>query len=63
MIDFEGRMAGWDLRQNMWDYFQSRPEHPSQTDIPRIREGILGAQVIVIDMPLSFQLLHDYTPG
>ena len=45
MIDFEGRMEGWDMRKNMWDYFQHRPSHPSQTDIPRIRQGLLGAQV------------------
>ena len=47
MIDFEGRMEGWDMRKNMWDYFQHRPDNPSQTDIPRIQQGLLGAQVSV----------------
>ncbi|KAK7109046.1 hypothetical protein V1264_013162 [Littorina saxatilis] len=45
MIDFEGQMNGWDLQKDMWNYFQPRPKHPSQTDIPRIREGLLGAQM------------------
>ncbi|XP_025094616.1 dipeptidase 1-like isoform X1 [Pomacea canaliculata] len=45
LIDFEGQMSGWDLSKNMWDYFLPRAKHPSQTDIPRIREGLLGAQM------------------
>lgn len=44
-LDFDGRMEGWDLRNNMWNYFKHRPDNPSQTDIPRMKQGLLGAQL------------------
>ncbi|KAK7474759.1 hypothetical protein BaRGS_00033991 [Batillaria attramentaria] len=45
MLEYEGRLEGWNMSENMWKYFHPLPDHPSQTDIPRIREGKLGAQM------------------
>ncbi|KAK7115632.1 dipeptidase 1-like [Littorina saxatilis] len=63
MLDFGGRMEGWDMRKNMWDYFQHRPDHPSQTDIPRIRQGLLGAQLWSVFTNCSAQYRDGVTKG
>lgn len=45
-INFRGQLAKFDMNQDMREQLWFKPEnHPSQTDISRLRQGMLGAQI------------------
>ncbi|ESO95223.1 hypothetical protein LOTGIDRAFT_239451 [Lottia gigantea] len=44
-MSYNGDLQQFDLTKDMRKYFPYNPKHPSQTDIPRIKRGHLGAQL------------------